>query len=308
MKKILSCDWGTSSFRLRLVNANTQEIVSEVVSKQGIAEIYQNWRATGMRETERIGFYTNILRGAMQHLPNPIDPDTPIFLSGMASSTMGLLELPYQNFPLTWDIAPLPIQKIDGNTSFPYPLYVLSGFKTDTDIMRGEETLLLGCDVDDNSERIFILPGTHSKHVWVNNKTAVNFKTFMTGEVFNLLATQSVLGHSVAKGDDLEAFSAGVKAAFTHDNLLHNAFLVRTRHILNQSSPLSNYAYLSGLLIGSEIKDLPLDMPIYLVCGEQLQQSYKIALEERGMKNAVVVLNADEALVKGHCRIANYFL
>ncbi len=308
MTHFLSCDWGTSSFRLRLVNATTQEILDEIVSKQGIAETYQNWRAMRQLETGRIGFYANILRGAIQQFSNLIDSETPIILSGMASSTMGLHELPYQKFPFTWDVAQLPVHLINSNRSFTHPMYLVSGFRTETDIMRGEETLLLGCDADDDAEKIYIFPGTHSKHVWVKNKMAIDFKTYMTGELFHLLATKSVLANSIEKGDDSDAFSLGVKAAFKDGNLLHNAFLVRTKHILNQTSPLSNYAYLSGLMIGLELKDLPQDVPIYLICGEHLRIPYQIGLRLRGIIDNLICLNADTTLVNGHCKIAQKYL
>ena len=308
MNKFLSCDWGTSTFRLRLVNTITHKVLDEVVSKQGIAETFQNWRATGLPEKERIGFYTNILRGAVRQLSSDIDPITPIILSGMASSTMGLQEMPYQKFPFTWAVAQLPIQKIGENAPFSHPLYLVSGFRTETDIMRGEETLLLGCNIDDDREKVFIFPGTHSKHVWVKNQIAFDFKTYMTGEFFHLLATKSILANSVERGNDFEAFSAGVKAAMADGNLLHNTFLTRTRHILSQSHPLSNYQYLSGLLIGYELKTLVPDVPVYLVCGAELQESYKNALILRGLKNDIICINADDALINGHCKIASCFL
>ena len=308
MANFLSCDWGTSSFRLRLVNAITQEILDEIVSKQGIADTYQNWQAMGQLETERIEFYTNILRGAIAQLSSPIALETPIILSGMASSTMGLRELPYQKFPFTWDTAQLPIHKISNHRTFTHPIYLVSGFRTETDIMRGEETLLLGCDVADDAEKVFIFPGTHSKHIWVKNKIATDFKTYMTGELFHLLGTKSVLANSIEKGDDFDAFTLGVKAAFKDGDLLHNAFLVRTRHILNRTHPLSNYAFLSGLLIGLELKDVPQNVPIYLICGEHLEKPYQISLTLRGVKDTLVCLNADEILVKGHCKIAQNIL
>jgi len=55
--KFLSCDWGTSNFRLRLVDTNKKEISGEVLSEEGITETYNQWVATGLPEKERIGFY-----------------------------------------------------------------------------------------------------------------------------------------------------------------------------------------------------------------------------------------------------------
>src|SRR5947199_855368 len=123
----------------------------------------------------------------------------PVILSGMASSAIGMEELPYREFPFIWDLMQFPVKKIPVDENFSYPLYVISGFKTEKDVMRGEESLLLGCDISDDDERIFIFPGTHSKHVFIKNKTGTDFKTYMTGEFFQLLAEKSILRHAVAK-------------------------------------------------------------------------------------------------------------
>ncbi len=84
--------------------------------------------------------------------------------------------------------------------NFRIPYILVSGFQTDTDIMRGEETKLLGFDIPDDEERIFIFPGTHSKHVFVKNKTGIDFKTYMTGELFNLMSEKSILRSCGSKG------------------------------------------------------------------------------------------------------------
>lgn len=67
--------------------------------------------------------------------------------------------------------------------------------------MRGEETQLIGCIQDDDqtiSDRMFILPGTHSKHILVRNQQITAFKTYMTGEISDLLSNKSILKNSLA--------------------------------------------------------------------------------------------------------------
>ena len=174
--------------------------------------------------------------------------------------------------------------------------------------MRGEEIMLLGCEVIDDSEKIFIFPGTHSKHVFVKNKTGLDFKTYMTGEIFNLLAEKSMLRNAIKKGMDEKSFAEGFKTGLD-ENILHHVFKVRTRHLLQQTTPVSNYQYLSGLLIGAELKDLrDKDCPVYLVCGEHLKQAYLSGLELLGANRKIQYLNADDMLIKGHYKIADHFL
>ncbi|HMC86855.1 MAG TPA: 2-dehydro-3-deoxygalactonokinase [Chitinophagaceae bacterium] len=308
MDTFISCDWGTSTFRLRLVNAIKKEIYCEVTSEEGIAETYQQWLATGSPEAERINFYRRKLSVSISQLSGAIDKDMPVILSGMASSSIGLTELPYQEFPFTWDYSRLAVKKIDGDEKFSHTLYLLSGFRTDDDVMRGEESLLLGCDVADEDEKIFIFPGTHSKHVFVKNKTGLGFKTYMTGEIFGLLVEKSILHNSVIKGIDEKSFTEGFKAGL-EGNILHHVFMVRTRQLLHQANLISNYQFLSGLLIGTELKDLKgKDCPVYLVCGEHLKQLYMTGLKLLDANNKVSYLNADDMLIKGHCKIADHYL
>jgi 2-dehydro-3-deoxygalactonokinase len=307
MKRFLSCDWGTSTFRLRLVDPVKRETCAELITDDGIAETYQQWLTSGLPEAERIDFYRGKLLDAISLLSESVEKNMPVILSGMASSSMGLAELPYQKFPFSWDPSQLPVAKINEDEKFSHPLYLVSGFKTDQDVMRGEESLLMGCDIDDNNEKIFIFPGTHSKHVFVKNKSGIHFKTYMTGEVFNLLAEKSVLRHGVAKGTDEKSFAEGIKAG-SENNLLHHAFMVRARQLLYHANPVSGYQYLSGLLIGAELSQLKgNNCPVYVVCGDHLKQAYLTGLELMACSGGIFYLAAAEMLLKGHFKIAEYF-
>jgi 2-dehydro-3-deoxygalactonokinase len=308
MDQLLSCDWGTSTFRLRLVNAVNQEVSGELKTNEGISETHQQWLAAGKPESDRIDFYRRKLMDAINRLSGDISAGMPVILSGMASSSIGLTELPYQEFPFSWDLSQLPVKKIDGDEKFSHPLYLVSGFKTENDVMRGEETLLMGCDVNDEDEKIYIFPGTHSKHVFVKNRSGVDFKTYMTGEIFNLLTEKSILRHAVEKGVDEISFSDGCKEGL-EGNLLNQIFMVRTRQLLHNASPVSGYQFLSGLLIGAELSQLRgKHCPVHIVCSESLKHAYLKGLELMGENREEFYLNADEILIKSHSRIAGYFI
>ena len=308
MKKFLSCDWGTSTLRLRLADADSKEISDEFISDEGIAETYRLWLATGRPESERVLFYKNILNRSIKRFGVTIDDNTPVICSGMVSSSAGMTELPYREFPFTWDASRVLVKKFNADKEFIYPLYLISGFKTNIDVMRGEETLLLGCDIIDEGEYIYIFPGTHSKHVFVRNKTAVDFKTYMTGEIFSLLTEKSILHHAVRKGTDEKAFEEGFRKGM-QDNLLHLAFLVRTRQLLQDESTVSNYQFLSGLLIGAELSDLKkYDCPVYLVSGKQLEMAYRTGLTLMGEKKKIILCDADDMLINGQRKIAEHYL
>lgn len=299
MNRFLSCDWGTSSFRLRLVDADSLRVIAEEKSSTGIAETFQQWQQTS---SSREQFYAAVINrhvAAMETQLNISLAKIPVILSGMASSSIGMKELPYKTLPFQLDGSDLSVQTA-GN------MIIISGATTGQDVMRGEETKIVGCAAllpDTHREQLLILPGTHAKHVTIRGGQAKDFRTFMTGEFFELLSARSVLAASV-KGDgnfneqaSRRAFEAGVEAGGSV-NLLHAAFLVRTNDVLKKMPPQENYFYLSGLLIGAELREAQAGAPVYLAGGPQHLPLYTAACET--LHIAVEGrIDADEALVRG---------
>jgi len=309
MNKFISCDWGTSTFRLRLVDATSKMVLSEVVSSQGIAETHSRWTQEGLSEENRFSFYRAIMDDQVTRLQKQINISLhglPLFISGMASSNMGILELPYKKVPFATDGSDFEIRWIRATSDFQHDVMMISGARTNADIMRGEETQLIGCRSHQDDDHIYIFPGTHSKHVIVQDKKVIDFKTYMTGEFFHLLCHASILSKSVIESTGiltsvwLTSFEEGVMQS-RHGNLLHQTFLVRTRHVLNHTSKEQNFYYLSGLLIGTELHDVAHgNIPVTVVATEVMSPYYRTALHKLGVNN-VQVYDADVALVNGHC-------
>ena len=76
---------------------------------------------------------------------------------------------------------------------------ILGGLRQDNpaDVMRGEETQIRVFVNFSNFDGIICLPGTHTKWVHVSAGEVISFRTFMSGELFDLLSKYSVLKHSV---------------------------------------------------------------------------------------------------------------
>jgi len=123
--------------------------------------------------------------------------------------------------------------------------------------MRGEETQIAGVLLHEPGfEGVICLPGTHTKWVEVAGGIITRFQTFMTGELFGLLSTQSVLRHSMPAGTgwDDEAFVAAVvESAMDTHALAARLFSVRAATLVADLTPAAAKARLSGLLIGAEI-------------------------------------------------------
>jgi 2-dehydro-3-deoxygalactonokinase len=297
---IISCDWGTSSFRLRLVDADGR-VLRSFSGAKGIADTFNEWQQTGMPPSSRVGFYQAVLQTAIEQLGGDLH-GVPVVLSGMASSSIGMLELPYHELPFWVSGEDLQPFSLPSSATFPHTLLLVPGVRSENDVMRGEETQLIGCDSDDNGHRLFIFPGTHSKHISVFSGLANGLRTYMTGEFFSLLSRQSILAASIEDSGSNRgpAFFAGVDAG-QHSDLLHSAFSVRTNQLFAKWSKADNYQYLSGLLIGAELKGLRIQ-PVALVAVEPLLGNYRIALRRREFKD-VVLIDADQALVRGHRRL-----
>jgi 2-dehydro-3-deoxygalactonokinase len=99
------------------------------------------------------------------------------------------------------------------------------------------------------------LPGTHSKWVRVEGGRIVSFTTHMTGEAFAALRGHTILGRMMRDGPtDGAPFDAGVARSADPGGLLHHVFGVRALALADQLSESDAPAYLSGILIGHEIR------------------------------------------------------
>jgi 2-dehydro-3-deoxygalactonokinase len=315
MNSFISCDWGTSSFRLRIVDAATFQFTSIEPNDTGIAKMFELWKQSGTGEKERLSFYVKFISDqikTLEHRTGQSLENLPLIISGMASSSLGMMETGYKALPVFADGRDLAIKKIEGIKDFRNNIFLISGVRSDDDAMRGEETQLAGCEQDLSGERIFIFPGTHSKHVSVTKGQVTGIKTYMTGEFFGLLSEKSILSSSVQRGKGLayeqnkKCFEAGVQVS-VQSNLLHSAFLVRTNHLFNKLTALENYYYLSGLLIGSELRDLRINKndPVTLVASGEMKLLYTDAFNSLGFKEGNLFRTEDSelALLKGQYRI-----
>lgn len=309
MEKFISCDWGTSSFRLRLIEAATKNILAETKSAQGIAATYALWKEQPV--TDRVLFYTGVLLQQIKLLETQcgylLDEIT-ILISGMASATIGMMELPYKPIPLQINRPDFQIHIISATAICRHTIIIISGVRSATDVMRGEETMLAGCAVANiASEQLFIFPGTHSKHVMVQNGLLKDFKTYMTGELFDLLISKSILATAVENDSftpqNSNAFIKGVKES-VDANILNAIFHVRTNQLFGTADKNENFHYLSGLLIGEELKNIQpgIFLLITIVASGNLLSLYAEALSVLGFKN-IKFVNADKALIQGQAFI-----
>ncbi|HEX4694668.1 2-dehydro-3-deoxygalactonokinase [Sphingomonas sp.] len=181
--------------------------------------------------------------------------DHPMMLAGMVGSNRGWREAPYVPCPAGADALAAAVAWIEPERTGIVPGVCQRG-EAGADVMRGEEVQVLGAVTLGQAPQDSLVchPGTHAKWIQLQAGRIAHFRTTMTGEMFNLLKTHSILAPQL-QGDvspDDAGFSAGVAAAFAGENMLSDLFRIRARHLLGGSvgEPAS---YASGLLIGSEV-------------------------------------------------------
>lgn len=236
--------------------------------------------------------------------------DIALVISGMASSGIGMMELEYKTIPVSINGNDLFVRTIEPENDFKHRMIIISGVKSSDDVMRGEETIVAGCKIKKTAyEQLFILPGTHSKHIIVKNGMITDFKTYMTGELFDLLFTKSILAGSLKKENLTTkkvntSFGNGIEQGAS-GNILHDIFRIRTNRLFNKLSAEENYYYLSGLLIGTELKNILHNnyTNVTLVSDEKFLPLYLEALYILKINKNVHCIAADKALIKGQSAI-----
>lgn len=238
----IAADWGTSNLRLW---AMTQEgrVLDTRSSDQGMGRL-----AREDFEPALLALCGDLLDPARV---------TPVVVCGMAGARQGWAEAPYLAVPT--DLADLGVGGIRPPlTATHIDVIILPGLSQDApaDVMRGEETQITGfCAETPGFDGTLCLPGTHNKWVRLADNRVESFRTAMTGELFALLTSASVLRHSTqSDDDDPEAFDAGVRAALdAPEDLTTGLFALRAESLLFERSGATGKSRLSGLLIGQEL-------------------------------------------------------
>ena len=180
------------------------------------------------------------------------------------------------------------------------------------DVVRGEETLLAGwLQQPTDCEAVFCLPGTHSKWIVAREGQVNQLTTFMTGELFELMRTRSILApliDSQAVADSKsDIFCKGLTLAKSAAGLLHQMFAIRAGALTGQFVKSDVLTLLSGLLVGAEclaVKSLVQNRSVTLMSSGDLKQTYQSAFEHFGF--VFNVADSEQAAQKGLFSIFNH--
>jgi 2-dehydro-3-deoxygalactonokinase len=174
----------------------------------------------------------------------------------MVGARQGWIEVPYNEAPCPPASAQSARSPQTGDPRLDVRIIAGVMQREPADVMRGEETQIAGLlQQAPGFDGVICMPGTHTKWVRVKDGKIAAFKSCMTGEVFGLLATQSVLRFSVGgDGWDDEEYEAAVRSALAQPEGLAGAlFSIRASSLIVGLSHAAANARLSGLMIGTEL-------------------------------------------------------
>jgi 2-dehydro-3-deoxygalactonokinase len=289
---LLACDWGTTNLRAWTLDADG-EVVAHREFDLGVSRLAPGEAAERFRDEVRPAFGAETL---------------PAILCGMVGSNLGWTVAPYADCPAGLEELARCLVPVDAGGAWVriVPGMRSEGLAGNPDVMRGEETQLMGWLAQHPDRRrgrqVICHPGTHAKWMLVEDGRLVRFVTAMTGELFAVLGRHSVL-KSEAPADDQEAFGEGLAAAGEGDALAARLFTARARVVGGDKLPASTPSYLSGLLIGAEVAAVPRLLgltggePVALLGDARLCELYGAALERRGVSNEI--FDGETAAVAG---------
>jgi len=272
-RPLIAIDWGTSSLRGARLGGDGSVI-------------------------EERGFPRGILTVPVGAFPAVFDelfgdwmrvPDALCLIAGMAGSKQGWVEAAYCACPASADDVATTLAWIE-----PGRIAVVPGLCCEhdgaPDVMRGEETQVFGAlSLLGIDSATLVLPGTHSKWVRAEAGRILDFTTAMTGEFYALLRQHSILARTLPAEDGPfhgDAFDAGVAHAVRSPGLLQSAFSARTLALFDRMPQGRQPSYLSGLVIGEELRSraLPGDAQVAVIGAAALTLRYARALASLGVR------------------------
>ena len=265
---MIAVDWGTSNFRAFRLDTNGA-ILARRSSPCGILRVSGGGFPEALRA--EVGAWLD-------------EGEKRILLCGMIGSRQGWVEAGYLPCPvkvsdLAGSVIRLPFPGADVRLIPGVEGQDLNGIP---EVMRGEETQAVGILEACGGSGVVCFPGTHSKWIHLRDGRIASFITCMTGEVYEALSKCTILERTMSTdgGVDNAAFDRGVARSSDSGSLLHHLFGVRTLALMNRLSRQASASYLSGLLIGHEVRAaMPASTLVHLTGAAPLCSLYARTIE-----------------------------
>ncbi|WP_096084619.1 2-dehydro-3-deoxygalactonokinase [Agaribacterium haliotis] len=275
----LIVDWGTTNFRAFQLDSDANVL--------GVIE-----RPLGLLQVEQGAF-----AHALENVLSDFLPDyqsIPVFMAGMVGSAKGWVNVAY--VPTAASLADLARGACEFILPWGAKATIVPGVSCEVqsavfDVMRGEEIQIFGlANLVGKSEFNAMFPGTHNKHVHVVDNKIQSFASYLSGEMFAVVSENMLLGkdlHLDELGKHNGAFLRGVDDGFASSALSNTLFRTWTQRLFNHLDELNAADYLSGVLIGNELKQA-VAAHYYLVGGASLCNRYELACSHLGIHSTTI--------------------
>ncbi|GAB5379115.1 MAG: 2-dehydro-3-deoxygalactonokinase [Aliiglaciecola sp.] len=219
----------------------------------------------------------------------------PVFLIGTVGSNIGWKLVPYVSCPTDQHQLLASAMSFDARG---VPFTIFPGLSCQNrhklpDVMRGEETQIFGFlsqQPNHPAEQLVCLPGTHTKWALLEHDSISSFITSPVGELFEVLSNHSVLLNPIDDDSwDQKGFSEGLDIGLSKtSNIIHTLFATRAKQVLNNQSNTQASCFLSGLLIGADVKaamqDFHLFSNVVLIGSSKINSLYEVALNKLNIR------------------------
>lgn len=269
---LLGIDWGTSNRRAYLLERDGH-CIAQHNDGQGMLAVGKDFAGSLAALRQQMG----------------VAPGVTTVMSGMVGSASGWQEVPYLDTAVPLTELPAHLVPVQGAAD----CLIVPGYcqrSNGVDVMRGEETQLLGAVALGMSDGWVVLPGTHSKWVRLRAGQVQQLSTYMTGELFAMLAAGGTLSALMGPGeDDAAAFTAGMDEAQLGKPLSNTLFGVRARVVAKEMPAARARSFVSGLLIGTEFSAArEQGAEISIIASAALSERYAVAAAHFGMRARVL--------------------
>jgi len=284
---MIAVDWGTSNLRAYRMNA-AGRVMDHVASASGITRV----AAGAFPETlmEAVGDWLR-------------DGERRVVMCGMVGSRQGWVEAPYLPCPasptaIAGALVEVPFAAHPGVQVLLVPGLSSRDASGVPEVMRGEETKLVGLIEEVGGDGLACMPGSHTKWARLEGGRIAGFATYFTGEAFAALRDGTILGRMMRRDGpvDPQGFRRGVARSGDAGHLLHHLFGVRALALFGELDEAAGAGFLSGLLIGHEVRAAMQDAAqVRLVGDATLVELYATAIRQCGGQAVAVDTDAAAA-------------
>ena len=287
---LVAVDWGTTRLRAHLLAPDGGFLASAGAD-------------TGVQSVPPGGFPAALRACCGDWLA--AHPGLPIIMAGMVGSRNGWVEAPYAPVPCgAEELARASLElEFDGHKLHLVPGVDIRWPDGAYDVMRGEETQVLGLGLQDG---IACLPGTHSKWIEVSDGRIARFATFITGELYAAMSSSFVARLAQTPEASEPAATLARQAAAMPGGLSRALFQARSRVLAGDMPGAGVLPFLSAVLVADEIAGASrlfgAPRQVHLVAGEPQAAIYRQALAQAGI--AVALADPQAAFAAGLRAIA----